>query len=690
MEKARPVLASSSFSAHNQPSPNTITQKPQHPEWVQELQKLGCKDRHLLQSEREKSNVNISRLGDLLFTKSFLERKESILDVLRADPAFEKSRNHYLGPTEKLEIALTRGKRLRQLAVEHCWSEDDYQIAADLISEPDPYGLHASLFLVTLREQGSPEQHNKFLAKAECWEYIGCYAQTELGHGSNVRGLESTATWSEEDKTFTLHSPSLTASKWWIGSLGKVANHAIVVAQLLIRDKSYGPHPFIVQVRDLNTHQPLPNIYIGDVGPKFGYNTMDTGFLLFNQFKVPHGNMLSRFSSVNPDTGEYARKGSPASLYATLTYVRSIIVQRAGAALARGVAIATRYCAVRRQFTDNDNPMNGELQVLDYSTVQMRLLPLLATTFALHFTGNGMIELYKSSRTLESNEKLSDLHATSCGLKALASTLAAEGLEACRRACGGHGYSSFSGIGSWYADYLPAMTWEGENYMITQQVARYLLKSAQAMLQGDSPENDTANVLKSFLERKSVNPTPFNIVNGDEEQLVQTFGWRTAHLTFAALRQREEEKRSWNSLLVDFWRLSTAHSEYLVIKYFHSTLFSRHARDIVDDKTLRILKKLFYLFALHKVESRALEFLSTGATDLHQVEIVQHEMIPRLLEEIRPHAVSLVDAWKFPDWQLDSSLGRYDGKVYEDLFRRAITGNSRDEVAFDPDLDGKV
>ena len=31
-----------------------------------------------------------------------------------------------------------------------------------------------------------------------------------------------------------------------------------------------------------------------------------------------------------------------------------------------------------------------------------------------------------------------------------------------------------SGIGPWYADYLPTTTWEGDNYMLTQQVARYV------------------------------------------------------------------------------------------------------------------------------------------------------------------------------------------------------------------------
>jgi len=121
----------------------------------------------------------------------------------------------------------------------------------------------------TLRDQTTPEQQKLFLEPAENYRYIGCYAQTELGHGSNVRGLETTATWDPADKTFVLHSPSLTAAKWWIGSLGRTANHAVVMAQLIINGKSYGPHPFIVQIRDMETHEPLEGVYVGDIGPKF-------------------------------------------------------------------------------------------------------------------------------------------------------------------------------------------------------------------------------------------------------------------------------------------------------------------------------------------------------------------------------------------------------------------------------------
>lgn len=122
---------------------------------------------------------------------------------------------------------------------------------------------------MTVREQGTLEQHKLFGEPAEEYKIIGCYAQTELGHGSNVRGLETTATWNPDDKTFTLHSPHLTASKWWIGSLGRTANHACVMAQLIINGRPYGPHPFVVQIRDMKSHEPLPNIHVGDIGPKY-------------------------------------------------------------------------------------------------------------------------------------------------------------------------------------------------------------------------------------------------------------------------------------------------------------------------------------------------------------------------------------------------------------------------------------
>jgi len=556
-----------------------------------------------------------------------------------------------------------------------------------------------------LRDQGTPEQHKLFLDPAENYKHIGCYAQTELGHGSNVRGLETTATWNPEDKTFILHSPHLTASKWWIGSLGRTANHAVVMAQLIINGKSYGPHPFVVNIRSLDTHEPLEGVHVGDIGPKFGYNTMDNGFLLLNQVKVPHINMLAKFSGVDPETNKYIRPASASLVYGTLTWVRSTIVLQSGGVLARGVTIATRYAAVRRQFQDRDatSDEGGENQVLNYTMVQFRLLPLLAATFALHFTGKAMMDLYEQNQKrikgdagkvsdpnrgagpeelASGSDLLADLHATSCGLKALGSTTAAEGLEVCRRACGGHGYSAFGGIGSWYADYLPTTTWEGDNYMLTQQVARYLLKSARAVLKGNAPNNDTTKIFSTFLERQDMGAS-FDILSSDKE-LVDAFAWRTSYLTFEALKHRDGEKNSWNSLLVDFWRLSTAHSQYLVVKNFYDALQSESLRYELDSATIDVLQKLFRLYALHTLEKEASEFYSSAAVTVRQIQLARTKSVMTLLEEIRPHALRLVDAWQFPDWQLDSSLGRKDGKVYEDLFYRASQLNPLNGLTIDP------
>lgn len=263
------------------------------PAWVQALKPSGPQGSELLAKEREQSNVAVDALAELLHTKKTLERQQELVKVLQSEKVFDKAQSQSLGRVERLQSALRKGKRLHQLSVERNWTLEEYHAAAGLLGEPTPYALHASMFLVcpilpalglicafadqapalqvTLREQSNPEQRKLFLDRAEKYEIIGCYAQTELGHGSNVRGLETTATWNPEDKTFTLHSPALTASKWWIGSLGRTANHAVVMAQLFIGNKNYGPHPFVVQIRDLETHQPLENVYVGDIGPKFGY-----------------------------------------------------------------------------------------------------------------------------------------------------------------------------------------------------------------------------------------------------------------------------------------------------------------------------------------------------------------------------------------------------------------------------------
>jgi len=154
------------------------------PQWVRDLKPSGPQGSELLQAERNKSDIKVDALSTFLFTNEGLARKSRVLEILQAEKVFDKSQNYFAGRIDRFETALARAKRMRQLVVKHGWTNDDRLVANDLVSEPGPYGLHESMFLITLRDQGTPEQHERFLKKAENYEYIGCYAQTELGHGS--------------------------------------------------------------------------------------------------------------------------------------------------------------------------------------------------------------------------------------------------------------------------------------------------------------------------------------------------------------------------------------------------------------------------------------------------------------------------------------------------------------------------
>jgi acyl-CoA oxidase len=250
----------------------------------------------IIARERAQSDISVDALSQTLFSgDDYLQRQARILPILTAEPLFDKKQQANLSRPDLFKLALARAKLLRRFKDQHGWNIDDYKLAEALVDDVSPYYLHLHMFITTIREQASDEQQAHFMPLIKAFKIIGAYAQTELGHGSNVQGIELQARWDSRTGGFILHSPTLTACKWWNGSLGRTANYAIVVAQLLLpgpgvnaQDEpayvSHGPHPFVVQVRDLKTHQPLDGVLIGDIGPKFGYDTIDNAYMLFDDF----------------------------------------------------------------------------------------------------------------------------------------------------------------------------------------------------------------------------------------------------------------------------------------------------------------------------------------------------------------------------------------------------------------------
>ena len=118
------------------------------PQWVKDLKPSGPQGSELLARERANSNIPVEQLSKFLFTQEGLDQKRGILKILQSEKVFDKSQNYFAGRVDRFETALARAKKLRQLQVKHKWESEDKQVANELISEPGPYGLHESMFLV--------------------------------------------------------------------------------------------------------------------------------------------------------------------------------------------------------------------------------------------------------------------------------------------------------------------------------------------------------------------------------------------------------------------------------------------------------------------------------------------------------------------------------------------------------------
>lgn len=477
--------------------------------------------------------------------------------------------------------------------------------------------------------------------------------------------------------------------------MGRTANHAIVMAQLLLPKSSNsneyeykGVQSFVVQIRDMKTHKPLKGIAVGDIGPKYGYAPMDNGYMLFDQHRVPHSAMLARYSKVDPDTGAHSKPANPAVVYGSLTYVRAQIIMHARLVIARAVTIAVRYSSVRRQFADRDSKdaKAPELAVLDYPTVQIRILPLLATSFALHYTGEAMHRLYETTRS-EINKgdfsRMAVLHAQSSGLKSLCTELAANSIETCRRAMGGHGFGGPSGFIQLNNDYLSKPTVEGDNWMITQQTASYLIKRMGSAVAGKGqPQDEVEKHMRQFLEeRGSYKPDQLRIFDKDED-IVEAFRRRSRDQSYRAHIERNEKKRGWNSLLIQLRKVSHSESQSILVSNFYDAIYTGF--NTVSPTLFGHLQTLFRLFAFYTMDNEARDFTKANAVSDEDLDALPSK-IQELMAQIRPHAVKIVDSWQVPDFLLDSALGRYDGKVYEDLFNRAHRLNPLNEITFNPD-----
>uniref|UniRef100_A0A8C2W3I7 Acyl-coenzyme A oxidase n=1 Tax=Chinchilla lanigera TaxID=34839 RepID=A0A8C2W3I7_CHILA len=608
-------------------------------------------------------------------------RRREIENMILNDPDFEHEDYNFLTRSERYEVAIKKSaamvKKMREFGIsdpdEIMWFK-----RLHLVNFVEPVGLNYSMFIPTLLNQGTTAQQEKWLHPSKGLQIIGTYAQTEMGHGTHLRGLETTATYDPKTQEFIMNSPTVTSIKWWPGGLGKTSNHAIVLAQLITQGTCYGLHAFVVPLREMGTHKPFPGITVGDIGPKFGYEEMDNGYLKMDNYRIPRENMLMKYAQVKPD-GTYVKPVSNKLTYGTMVFVRSYLVGAAAQSLSKACTIAIRYSAVRHQ--SEIKPGEPEPQVLDFQTQQYKLFPFLATAYAFHFVGSYMKDTYhRINESIGQGDlsELPELHALTAGLKAFTTWTANTGIEECRLACGGHGYSHCSGIPNIYVTFTPCCTFEGENTVMMLQTARFLMKSYDQVQSGKlacglvSYLNDLPS---QHIQPQQVAAWPAVVDINSPESLTEIYKLRAARLVDIAAKNlqteishRKSKEVAWNLTSVYLVRATEAHCHYVVVKLFADKLLK--IEDKTDKAVHAILKNLFLLYSLYGISQKAGDFLQGNIMTGSQITQVNQRIL-ELLAVIRPNAVALVDAFDFKDMTLGSVLGRYDGNVYENLFEWA-------------------
>eukprot|EP00742_Colponemidia_sp_Colp-10_P006324 GILJ01006778.1.p1 GENE.GILJ01006778.1~~GILJ01006778.1.p1 ORF type:complete len:707 (+),score=95.89 GILJ01006778.1:27-2123(+) len=628
------------------------------------------------------------------------ERKEYLRSLVINDPIFSKDDIHFIDRTERFKRIYQKLQRLQEITLrENITDPQEIFTLKETMDDVQPLALHFGMFLPTLMGQGTEEQASFWVPLAYSLQIIGCYAQTEMGHGSFIRGFETTATYDEQTKEFIIHSPTVTATKWWPGGLGKTANYCVTQAKLIIKGTDYGVHTFIVPLRDVTSHEPLPGIDIGDIGPKIGYHTQDNGFLRFDNVRIPRDHMLMRFAQVS-ESGEYSRPPHAKLGYGTMIMVRAYLVRAAGDALSRAVTIATRYSCVRRQFLiDEKNSNSLERKIIDYQMQQKKLFPLIAAAYAFMFSGKaliGMVEQLQQDIKAGDLGILPELHALSAGLKATATTIASEGIETCRLACGGHGYSLASGLPGLFADYAPNPTFEGDNTVLLQQTARFIIKRVLGLRKikkgdkkGDKKDKNSDKtkhlagstyldylplLLMNFAQSKSPVTTPeswFDMdtqLNAWRHRVAVRVGIGAQKLQKAITEGKQTFEDAWNTTAqIEICNLATAHSLYVLVRNFFAHVASMPDVTEEEQRVKQVMGRLADVFSLFHLANGATELIGINYCTGAQIMDLRTAFELRL-KHIRPDAVGLVDSFNHSDHLLNSCLGRYDGNVYTALF----------------------
>jgi acyl-CoA oxidase len=512
------------------------------------------------------------------------------------------------------------------------------------------FGVQFGLWGMSILSLGTEKHYRKYLGRIGSLELPGCFAMTETHHGSNVKGLQTTATYNHAGRNFTINTPTKYDRKEYIGNAANHGQMATVFAKLLIDGKDYGVNAFIVPIRDENMNVTI-GVTIEDCGEKMGLNGVDNGIISFNDVIIPYENMLDKFASVN-EAGEFE---SPIpsdnrrffTMLGTLVGGRIGIPRSALSAAKTGLAIAIKYGDKRRQF----GPGEGiEVPILNYRMHQLRLIPRLADAYALHFALK-----YLTNRFVNrTEEQMQEIEALAAGMKAYTTWYTRDTLQECREACGGKGYLSENRIDDLKNDTEIYTTFEGDNTVLMQLTAKNRLGEFRKEF-GEMNASTIINYVLGEAKTAITEKNPFATRNTDEAHLkdpafhLQAFQYRERHILSSAARRFKkliddglDAFDAANVMHPHMLQVSESYLDRIILQQFAAVI-----NETTDEGLKEVLTRLYCLFALNKLDKHKAWYLEQGYMEGVKTKAIR-KMVSQLCWEIRRDAVPLVEAFAIP------------------------------------------
>src|SRR4051794_12757298 len=552
-------------------------------------------------------------------------------------------------------------------------------------------GVQFGLFGGAVLHLGNEEHHREYLPAIMNAELVGCFAMTESAHGSDVQRLGTTAVYDKDAGEFVIDTPDEGARKDYIGNAARHGRMAVVFAQLEVDGEGHGVHALLVPIRDEDGNV-LPGVTIEDCGDKIGLNGVDNGRIAFEGVRVPRTALLDRYGKVTED-GNYE---SPIenknrrffTMIGTLIQGRVSVSGAGLSATKSALTIAVRYGLRRKQFGPPDS--DREVPLFDYLVHQRRLMPPLAKVYALHFAQRKLVaELHEAFSARDEDQDGRDrrkLEAFAAGGKSTSTWHATETIQTCREACGGAGYLAENRFSSLKADTDVFTTFEGDNTVLLQLVAKGILTDYSSRI-GDLSRLDLIRfygeqAYETAVERTLARQVMTRIVDavtpngnddGDDDRDIddrdfehELFCWREEHLLSGVARRlrngiNEDDGRDqfevFNDCQDHVLLAARAHVDRQILEAF------AEAVDACDDDSIKpLLDALFRLYALHNIEQDRGWFFEHGRMTGPRAKSITAR-VNRLCKDLRDNADVLVDAFGIPDGALAAPIGLRDASA---------------------------